>query len=104
MKQFIVIITAVVKDEFSSNAVLFSNFKDAWEYAEIDAKNYKHLSNEYKELKSVKHIHGKITLKGKHIHKVYEVKDLSTDSTANILDTHLNTYSSFDYLPGGKML
>ena len=103
-KHFIVLITGINKEQLSSSAVLFSSFNEAWAYAKTDAALYKHLANEYEELRGTKNLHARITMKGKHIHKMYHVHDLGTDPERNILDTHLNTYSSYDYLQNGIMI
>ena len=98
--QFVVIVSCVDKENVSSSVILFPSFKEALEYAQADATYYKHLASTYTEKVGDNKLHARITLKGKYINKTYYIHDLGYDKERNVMNTHLNTYSSWDYIDG----
>ena len=100
MEKFIVIVSCVIKDNVSSNAILFASFEEALEYAQKDAKLYKHLASTYVERIGINKLHADIKLHGKYINKTYRVSDIKCGGLAwetTVLGHHPNTYMSFDY-------
>ena len=90
----------VIKDNVSSNVILFASFEEALEYAQKDAKLYKHLASTYVERIGINKLHADIKLRGKYINKTYRVSDIKCGGSAwetTVLGHHPNTYMSFDY-------
>lgn len=102
--KFIVIVVSNGKDNVVANAVLFESFDEAIGYARSEAKNYKHLSSTYDEYVGINKRHATIKLKGRYINKMYRVSSLSTSWSLNVLDSHPNTYSDWDYLPDDRAI
>lgn len=100
MEKFIVIITCVIEDSVSSNAILFASFEEALEYAQKDAKICKHLASTYVERVGINKLHADIKLRGKYVNKTYRVSDIKCGGLAwetTALGRYPNTYMSFDY-------
>ena len=98
--KFICIISCLVEQTNSicSSAILFDSFQEALNYARKDAELYKHIANIYTEKVGVGKLHATIQMNGKGINKSYTIKDLNYDNRGyEVLDTHLNTYASWDY-------
>lgn len=100
MKQFILIYSTLVHNEISSNGVLFPSFDEALEYARKQASYHRHLASIYEEKIGDNHRHATIRLKGKDLNVTLRISDLALDRERKVLDTHLNTYSSWDYVGG----
>lgn len=99
MEKFIVIWASVDNGRCpNASAVLFETFEDALKYARHKASFVKHLANKYTELVGVNKKHARIYLEGKYISASIFVSDLGYDKSTKILDKHLNTYASWDYL------
>lgn len=99
-ESFIVIQSDLVKqtNTISSSAVLFSSFEEALEYARKEASHYKHLASYYSEKIGAGKLHANIQMRGKYIQKSFTISDLNYDNRGyEVLDTHRNTYSSWDY-------
>lgn len=102
--KFVVIVVSNKKDNLAANAVLFESFDEAIAYARSDAKTCKHLASTYDEYVGINKRHATIKLKGRYINKMYRVSSLGTLSSLNILDSHPNTYSDWDYLPDDRAI
>lgn len=97
--QFICIISCLVEETKSihSSAVIFPSFDEALEYARKDSGYYRHLASHYLEKVGTGKKHASIQMNGKKFNKSYTIRDLNYDNGHKVLDTHLNTYSSWDY-------
>lgn len=96
--RFIVIVTTIQKNDVVADAILFESFDDAIGYARKSAETYKHLASTYEEHVGVNKRHATIKLKGRYINKMYRVSNLGTIASKQVLDSHPNTYSDWDYL------
>lgn len=102
--KFVVIVVSNEKDNLVANAILFESFDDAIAYARSDAKTYKHLASTYDEYVGINKRHATIKLKGRYINKMYRVSNLGTIASKNVLDSHPNTYSDWDYLHDDRVI
>lgn len=101
-EKFIVIWAEAHKNSCpTSSAVLFETFDEALEYARNQASYHKHLCSKYEELVGTNKRHACIRMSGKYINASYTISNLGYDNQKKVLDTHLNTYCSWDYLPDG---
>jgi hypothetical protein len=97
---FIVIQSDLVSqtNTIASSAVLFPSFEEALEYARKEASHYTHLASYYTEKIGVGKLHADIQMRGKYIHKSFTIRDLNYDNRGyKVLETHRNTYASWDY-------
>lgn len=103
---FILIITCVEpKDarKVSNSAILFSNFKEALDYARKDTEYYKHLVSCYTECIGDNKYHATIKMYGKYINKTYRISNMAKGGLCGEkhLENRMNTYCTCDYYDGG---
>lgn len=105
-KVFILITTCVdPKDvrKVSNSAILFSNFKEALDFARKDAEYYKHLASCYTEYIGDNKCHATIKMYGKYINKTYRISNMVKGGPCGekSLENRMNTCYTYDYYDGG---
>jgi hypothetical protein len=103
MAHFLLTIVNEVKDNLSTDSILFESFEEALNYAQKDAEYYKHLVNEYKEEIGIyKHV-AEILMKGKGLQKLYSISKMEIDTVGYGM-RRFTTYPVKDFLPNDRMI